>query len=652
MLAAGLLLVMATLSGTLLTFLYDRSAPFPARMCMGAATGLALLATTGFLFTVWLGLGPASLALSLAVMGLPFLLLAGQQRRELILGSIGSAWRTAVSAGRKPDRKTITYVVYYGVIAIILSAVFSRAVYQTPDGIFTGVRNNLGDLTLHLQIISSFAQGNNFPPEDPTHAGVRFAYPFLADFLTALLARAGGEVIGAMWLQNMVLALAMAGLMHYWTLLLTRDRLAALIASALVLLSGGLGWAWIFQDLHNSPSGLIPLLQHLPHEYTIMDTGGILRWGNSLTTLFVPQRSILFGMPLAIAIFCLWWKAFPDVPQDGNQDSASQRPMLAAGLFAGLLPLIHAHTFLVVMGVAACLALLSIPSSGWKKWSVFFSSAVIALPQLIWLGRSGGVKLSKYVAWQPGWDHGHLNPVLFWLVNTGLFIPLLLLALTWRRPEYATPTRLLRFYLPFLLCFIVPNLVKVSPWIWDNIKVLFWWYVASTPVVALLLARGLRSRPKIRWLAAGALASLVLAGALDLLLVVTGTNEYREFDPSAIAVAKLISDRASPRAVVLHAPSFTSPVLLTGRRSLLGYPGWVWSRGLDVAQRQAEIARMYQGAPDAQELLRRYKVEYVLIGPDEFLTMRPNLEFWSRYSLLQQIGGYRLYRTNVRTEGT
>jgi hypothetical protein len=50
--------------------------------------------------------------------------------------------------------------------------------------------------------------------------------------------------------------------------------------------------------------------------------------------------------------------------------------------------------------------------------------------------------------------------------------------------------------------------------------------------------------------------------------------------------------------------------------------------------------------------LRRYRVEYVLIGPEELATMKPNLDFWSHYSMLQQIGGYRLYRTNIHVEGT
>src|SRR5262249_10731195 len=336
------------------------------------------------------------------------------------------------------------------------SAVFASAGYETPDGIFTSARNNLGDLPLHLQIINSFAQGQNVLPEDPTFAGVRFAYPFMTDFLAAMLIKASArtDVLSAMWAENMFAALALVGMLQYWTWLLTRSRLAAFIAPLLVLFSGGLGWAWIFQDVHDSSHGLAPLLASLPHSYTIMDAGGILRWGNSLTTLFVPQRSILFGMPLAIVIFCQWWLAVGDSGAEAGQPSGKRR-MFAAGILAGLLPLVHAHTFLVVMAVGACLALIFYAS--WRNWLLFFATAgAVSLPQILWLERSGGVKLSSYLGWQPGWDHANFNPVLFWLANTGLFIPLLLAALLGRRPSFALPKRVVKFYAPFLLCFILP----------------------------------------------------------------------------------------------------------------------------------------------------------------------------------------------------
>jgi hypothetical protein len=444
MLAACLLLIIAVASGALLTFLYDRTAPLPARVCMGAATGLALLAMEGFLLALLLGLNGTSVAIAACAQLLPLLLLVRRVYRELIRSAITTASQSARAAFRQRPYTAQGYVLFYCAIAVVLGLVFSAGAYESPQGIFTGIANNLGDLPFHLQVISSFTQGNNFPPEDPTFAGLRFAYPFLSDVLAAMLVKAGAPVISAMWLQNVALALSLTGLMHYWTLVLTRSRLAGIIAPLLVLFSGGFGWTWILMELHNSASGLLWLLQHLTHDYTI-GPDSILRWGNSLTTLFVPQRSILMGLPLAICVFCQWWQAI--TPLEGSEqkpvhDEAQQqsspehrRRMIAAGAFAGLLPLVHAHSFLVVMGMAACLALIF--RSEWKNWLLFFETAVVvALPQIIWLARTGAISAGNYLGWQPGWDHvtktADYNVLAFWLVNTGFFIPLLIIALLWK----------------------------------------------------------------------------------------------------------------------------------------------------------------------------------------------------------------------------
>jgi len=679
MLLAILLLICAITGGTLLTFLFDRVTPRAARLCMGACIGLALMATIGFLLALVFGLGAITILLTTLLLLMPLLLLLNDEFRVAVLAALRPIASPAGSSAGG-----IGYLVFYLAIAILLGMVFSRAVFERPDGIYTGVTNNLGDLPLHLQVITSFTQGQNFPPQDPTYAGVRFAYPFLVDFLAAMLVRAGAGVIFAMWLQNMVLAMAFVGLLHYWTIMLTRNRLAGTIAPLLVLFSGGMGWWLLFSDTGGG-EGFFSTLAKLQHDYTIVPNS-ILRWGNSLTTLFVPQRSILFGLPLAITIFCQWWLA---ITQQENARASSADPknsvpatqqnlspakiakarrkaakksalpvappepqnlylrrMLAAGLCAGLLPLIHAHTFLVVMGMAACLVLVF--RSTWQSWLYFFIVAlVVSAPEILWL--AGGVNTSRYLGWQPGWDHGQHNILWFWFANTGLFIPLLVFCLAWRRGTLKLSPRLLKFYAPFLLCFFVPNLVKVAPWIWDNIKVLFLWYVASAPLVAWLLARWWQQRSFFRWLAPAALLALVLAGGLDVLRVVSEASEYQEFDAQGIAAAKFISAQAPPRAVVLHAPTFNSPVFLTGRRSLLGYPGWMWSRGLNYSERGIDIQRIYSGAPEADALLRQYEVDYVLIGPAELASLKVNEQFWSKYAVLSQTGAYRVYQTNIHT---
>src|SRR5262249_30644578 len=160
-----------------------------------------------------------------------------------------------------------------------------------------------------------------------------------------------------------------------------------------------------------------------------------------------------------------------------------------------------------------------------------------------------------------------------------LFIPTLIGAILWRcREKYLVPPRLMLFYAPFTLCFLVPNALKLAPWVWDNIKVLIFWYIASVPLVCLFLAQLLRERLPWRLTASVLILALTLAGALDIWRIISKTTEFREFDQDGMAVAAQILRSTSPRAVVLHAAVYDSPVFLTGRPSLLGYPGWAWTR--------------------------------------------------------------------------
>jgi hypothetical protein len=677
MLAACLLLFIAVSGGTLLTFVYDRQTHFAARLATGTCTGLVLLATAGFVFSWWMGLNSASITVSAAVLLLPWCLLFIGRYRTFIFTETVNATRAVWQALISDERSTIAYFLFYAVMAGLLGVVFSRALVTRADGIYTGLVNNLGDLPLHLQVITSFVQGQNIHAEDPVFAGVRFTYPLLADFLSAMLVRAGATLMLALWLPGVTMALALTGIMHHWTLTLTRNRLAGLIAPLLLMFSGGLGWVLIFQDVRNSDHGLFPMLARLPHDYTIM-SGSIYRWGNALTALLVPQRSLLFGLPLAICIFCQLWLALEEQPLAGRRPHSEDRHagveagavaaqpatdpqvaphtrlrMAGTGFFAGLSPLVHTHTFIVILLVACCLAIIF--RAQWRSWLVFFAVMLLAaLPECLWLARSSGFQARTFIGWQFGWDHGDHNILWFWLVNTGAFLPLLAAAFVLRKPGSRIPRKLLLFLSPFLLCFLIPNIIKVAPWTWDNIKILVYWYVGSIPVVALLLAHWLQpplpqqsssqqSSAKC-WLAIALLASLVFSGALDILRVVSKTTEYLEFDNDGISMARLISQIAAPQAVVLHAPVYNSPVFLTGRRSLLGYPGWIWSRGMDYSQREMDIRNMYSGSTDVGALLKQYNVGYVLLGPQEVRSLAVSTEFWNRYPLMAHIGDYRLYK--------
>jgi len=647
--------------------------PLLARVCVGAITGFAVLASVGFVVASLFGMTRLVLLGSIGVIA-SLSAIAFKVHWPEMSKNVTDLIRGAKRALLEQRWKALGYTAFYAGVVVVLVLVFSNAMYSLPDGVYTGVANNLGDLPFHLQVTAGFLYGHNFPPEHPEFANARFTYPFLCDFLTAMLASAGASVGSAMFMQNVVLAIALVGLLHYWTSQLTGDWLAGLIAPVLVLFSGGLGWWLLFRDARASDNGLIGLLQHLPRSYTIENaSNALLRWGNSLTTLFVPQRSILFGMPLSLVIFSLWWSTIgPETlwesqPQN-NQLKKSLAPvspsrfrstqrdrmaaMTASGVLAGILPLIHTHSFMVVMMLAGCLFLLF---PNWRLWMVFFLSAfAIALPEMVWSAHGSNIHFREFVGWVPGWDKGDANVIWFWLVNTGAFIPLLITAIFVRfKGREVVPAPLLRFYAPFLLCFVIPNLVRLAPWDWDNIKVLFYWYLGSVPLVALLLSTWMRKgNTNLRWTAVALLGCLTLAGVLDIIRVISGTESYREFDSDGAAIAKAILRQTGPRAIVLHAPTYNTPVFLTGRRSLLGYPGVIVSHGLEYEERENDIRQIYAGAPDARALLLKYRVGYVLVSPMERSYAPVNDEFWGQFPVVAESGDYRLYKVGSDDHGS
>lgn len=650
-----LLALLVTLSGTIATYLYDDNATLGARLCSGACLGLAALGLAGFVVASIIGLTGVTVLLSAAICCSPLALITDATISKRFKQDLQNALRTAGN----PDAKSVGYFLFYLVIALVFWKVFDRAVIEDNTGLSTGLLNNYGDLPFHISVITGFAYGNNFPPEDPTYAGVRFTYPFISDFIPAMFLRCGADLRQSMFVENYLLAISFVGLVHRWALEMLRDKLAAVITPLIVILSGGLGWILLFDQAGTNEGGLWGALMELSPSFTVIPET-TWRWGNAISALLVPQRGFLMGLPLAVLAFTQWWLATEkETPKpertkkkvpvtkepEPTRFPISQRRMIAAGIAAGLLPLVHAHSFVVVMGMGACLALLFI---NWRDWITFFVVAsAIAVPQLAWSTWHSAVNAGTFFAFALGWDRGQDNPIWFWFKNTGFFIPLILAAVLYKGDGFLVRRRLLLFYLPFTLCFIIPNFVKMAPWIWDNIKVLYYWWLASAPLVALLLAKLWQQGPIRKVVAVILFVVVTLAGALDVASITLRSPKYEIFSSDGLAFAKFVEENTPPRALVIHAPVHNTPIFLTGRRSLMGYPGHIWTHGLQFVQREGEIRRIYLGAPDAEQLLKFYNVDYAVVGPQERMVIQAiNERFFSEFEKVGQVGEYSLYKIN------
>lgn len=670
-----LTILLIAFSGMCITYLFAEKESFLWRISAGNIVGSAVFGLVCFVISNFLGLSILTIAISLAISTTPILLL----RNASVKKKLKFEWQRGKDRNQGASFKRFWRLTYYVFFLVVFIAFFDRAMIVTPEGIFTGASQNLGDLPYHLGGIFSFTDGNNFPPQNPSFSGAKFTYPFIADFLTACLVKLGSSVESAMFIQNVSWAFSLLVILEGFVLKITGSKLAGKIAPFILFFSGGLGFLWFFKDYWQGTLGFFELLWNLPRDYTI---GEKFRWGNSLVTLFITQRSLLIGLPLTVIVLGFLWlilapehKITESSSESTKQKFSNYIPSFTIGMIAGTLPLIHAHSLAVLFVVSAFLFFYSIKQL--KVWIAFaIGVSVVAIPGLVWILTGSATRTSEFIAWHIGWHSQDENLALFWIKNTGLLIPLFLAGLiayflTRNRKDdennaddeveekekqnesnnYQMPFNSAHFVflLPFLFLFVICNVAKFAPWEWDNIKILIYWFVGLIPFVAVFLVWIWRRNAIFRGISILLLIGLTLAGALDVWRTATAQMKNQVFDKDAVEVARFIKNRTKPNALFLNAPTYNSAIVLTGRGSLMRYIGHLSSHGIDYEEREKDLQRIYAGEATAEILLKKYGIEYVLISPKEreYFTRNSltlNEQFFQKYSVEAEAGDYKVYR--------
>ena len=674
MLVSLFLIFIITIGGFMLTYLFAEDEPLMWRLCAGNVVGQTIFGLICFITASVFGLTIPAISIALLITVLPLILLT----QKNIKHNFSVDWLAAKQNLGGADFNKFLKFTYYAAFLILFYFFFDRAMVETNDGIFTGASNNLGDLPFHLGAIFSFTEGNNFPPQNPSFADVKFTYPFIADVVAASFVKCGTNVRGAMLVQNITLTFSLLVILERFTFKITNNRLAGKIAPVLLFFSGGLGFLWFFKDALQNSKGVYDFLWNLPHDYTISD---FFRFGNSLITLFITQKSLLLGMPLTIIVLQKVWQMFESEKVEkwksgkintvAKNDEATIKQTLPlfhfstfslflVGLLAGTLPLTHLHSLFVLFVVCAVLFFFSLDK--WREWAAFgVGVAVVAVPELIWALSGSATRTSEFVNLFFGWDKRELNFFWFWLKNTGIFIPVLAfgLYLFYFSQKYEdkneshrtqdTEHRTIIFYLPFILLFIIPNVAKLAPWEWDNIKVLIYWFVGSIPFVAFALAWLWEKDKFFKLIAVGCLITLTLAGAVDVWRQISGAINYRVFDADAVKIAEQIKQKTAPNALFLNAPTYNTAVVLSGRRSLMRYTGHLASHGIDYNERENDLKRIYAGEATTDIFLKKYGIEYILVSPEErsyFTTNNVpfNEGYFQKFPVAAEIGQYKIYK--------
>ncbi|MDQ6692061.1 MAG: hypothetical protein M3Z13_04760 [Candidatus Dormibacteraeota bacterium] len=637
--ASGLLLGVALAAGFGLTYLSGLALSLEERGFFGAVIGAMAVALLGFMvasiagFSLVSVLGGAALATLLSAAGW----YRGHAQLPADLADARARWFGSPRTAGHPW----PLLAVAGICGLYTLRLMAQAYVVGPTGLRAGQLGIWGDWAAHLAYAGSFAYGQNFPPEFPIDPGHRLGYPFMIDFLAASLVPVGASLYSSLAVTSGFLALAFPGVFYLSGVRLVGSRAAAALAVFVFVLGGGLGFIYLFKEVSAGGSAI---LFHLPHEYTHM-TAANYQWLNPVLANLLPQRSTLFGFSVALIAIAVLFSA---------RAEAGFAPYLFAGVLVGVTPLFHVHAYGTVVALSVFWAALA-PR---RQWIAFFIPALVfGLPAVAWMfppardACAGAHAVCLFgLKVQVGWlatSDGHSDSVpWFWLKNLGLFIPALVAAQLWRG---LIGTGFALYFAPMWLWFVIPNVVLLHPWDWDNNKFfIFWALLGSLPVGALLARLVMRGRAGI---AAAAVLSLVLglSGALDLARALDYRVSSIPFtDARGLDTAAWVRENTPARAIFLTSREHNEPVAaLAGRRVVLGYTGWIWSYGIgDWEVKKEDVTLMLQGNPKTPGLLARYKVDYVVLGPQERAApYSASEEYWHQTAtLVYSNGEYDVYR--------
>jgi hypothetical protein len=114
-----------------------------------------------------------------------------------------------------------------------------------------------------------------------------------------------------------------------------------------------------------------------------------------------------------------------------------------------------------------------------------------------------------------------------------------------------------------------------------------------------------------------------------------GLADRTELDAVGIAVSKLPAE-----ARYAAFPTYNHPLLLQGRKLILGYPGHVWTQGFNYGEDSNKLGMLMNGAPGWKETARFLRARYLFWGREEKTNYPQSKRPWEQESKLIASGAW------------
>jgi hypothetical protein len=546
---------------------------------------------------------------------------------------------------------------------------------------------NLGDLSLHITLIRNFASGVALWPDSPIYVFGKLRYPAGIDLFNALLWLVHVDLIrGLVWV-GLVASLATFYALYRW---------AGTFGVAGFLFNGGaagLQFLLTFKFLDYQGQKTIAW-KSVPLTMFVTQRGLLYAIPAGLVLLWHWREKFFRKAPVA---------GVDDAGHSTaiNARGHSALPFwVELSLYASM-PLFHVHTFIALSAVLVFLFTCG-DSAVRKHIAILIGTALLPAFFFGWLV-SDNFHARSMIQWDPGWvlhDHemGRGSWLEFWLLNFGLWFPLIFVLVVlsgwraymsgdfWKFELFAT-IAVLTFGLAFwritlsgskwqpdlflvlglsllawsvwqarhagsswnkklpeeiaflaaaIAIFIAGMLFKFAEWGWDNLKLMIWGYFLVLPFLWKdLIARWDFPQRVVICIALFASGFVSLLGGLT-----AGHPGFELIDRARLDAVGLVVRPLPIEARFAAYPTYNHPLLLHGRKVVLGYAGHLWTEGINYENESTRLSTLMQGESGWREAAQALRVRYLFWGRDEMTNYPASTRPWENTTRLTASGDW------------
>ena len=500
------------------------------------------------------------------------------------------------------------------VFALSSLRAFLWVIYSRGDEICVLSPNNLGDLSLHLNLIRYLANGVAFWPESSILSNAPLSYPLGADLLNSLL-----EICGVDTIRGLVWA-GLAG--------------AALTGYALWSWGGAFGVAAF---LFNGGLAGFAVLRTLQ----IDDFQREMVWKNLFLSMFVTQRGLLFALPAGLLLLHVWRERY-------FRGANRVIPFWLQLLLYASMPLFNLHAFLFLSLVLLAVFIACFfgarapdkkrfPSAGGSQIAavaarfggsfrdgaspvreVLIFVALAVLPATVGiLLVTGFFSASSGIRWFPVWIMGETGWNLWvWIWNFGLALPLsmmLAIALFFDRDIEARC-----FVWAASVIFSACCVFVFAPWEWDNMKLMLWSWLVIAPYLWKKMLAPLKLPAR-----AAVCVVLFFSGGVSLIGGLDARHGYAIGRRSELAGWQHAIAGIPPWVRFACVPDYNHPLILLGRKVACGYEGHLWSHGLDYQKKFELLNKSLKGEVSWRSSAPLLDVEWLALRNKDLPATKP-----------------------------